>query len=356
MEDRYVIKDGKKLRCGFTTGTCAASTAKACVELLEGLRDIKNLHINVITNNDIELNLTLVRLSKIDDYAEATIIKDAGDDPDITDGMEIGVRVKRRNDDKILITGGEGIGIVKRKGLFGEVGDYAINPGPKKMIERNIKEVSSSGYDVEIFAPRGSKIAKDTYNVNMGIEGGISILGSTGIVEPMSEDAILKTIFLETEGQKLISDSLLLFPGNYGENMAKKIGFTQEGVKMSNYIGETVQYAVNIGFKKIILIGHIGKFAKLSLGAFNTHNRTCDLRMEAFVYYLSIMGAPRDLIIEVDKCLTSEEACELIINNGFEKVFTLMEDGIVKRLRRYVKRDDFDFKVHFYSMERGMLI
>lgn len=354
MEDKYVIKDGKKLRCGYTTGSCTAASALAALLLLEEGK--KTSYQEVIIPNDKKLKLPVYSLGLLPDGgAYASVIKDAGDDPDITDGMEVGVRLRKRNDSEVVITGGEGIGIIKRPGLFGEVGDFAINPAPRKMIEENIKRHTQNGYDVEIYAPKGEEISLKTYNRNMGIEGGVSILGTTGIVEPMSEAALVKTIFMEIDAERLKSDTLLLFPGNYGKDIAESLNLPMEGVKMSNFIGEAVSYAVSVGFKKIILVGHIGKFAKVSLGAFQTHNRTCDLRMEAFVYYLALRGAPVELMKRVNDCLTAEEGVKIVMEEGWSVIFEDMRQGITDRMEKYVKDDSVEFKVHFYSMEKGLL-
>ena len=154
--------------------------------------------------------------------------------------MEIYAKVRKRNDGEIYIDGGEGIGRISRKGLFGEIGEAAINPVPRQMIEKEVKEVSNSGYDVIIYAPMGSKIGKKTYNKNIGIDGGISIIGTKGIVYPMSEEALLKTIYLEVDTviQKYGIDKIVLVPGNYGEKIADSLGYKEGKVKVSNYIGE----------------------------------------------------------------------------------------------------------------------
>lgn len=350
-----VIKDGKKLRCGFTTGSCATACAKAACELLEDKREIEDKSIFIRTNTGEVLNLTLLKLYREGEYAIATIIKDAGDDLDITDGIEVGVKLKKNLSKEIEIIGGPGVGIIKRKGLFGNVGDPAINPGPRKMISDSIREVSQGGYIVEIFVPEGEEIANNTFNKNLGIEGGISILGSTGIVMPMSDEALKKTIYLEMDLRRQDGDEILLVPGNYGEKIARDLGYSLEPVKVSNFIGEAIQYAYNKDFKKIILIGHIGKLSKVSVGAFNTHNRVCDLRMEAFIYYLSLLGAPKDHIKLIDGCLTSEEAAEKIIALGYKSFFQDMKLGIKTRLLRYIKAEDFNFEIHLYTMERGLL-
>ena len=354
MKNMYVVKGGKKLRCGYTTGSCSAAAAKACVIMLQENREIAKVSID--TPSGVKLELDVVSPELGPNYASCCIIKDGGDDPDVTNGMEICARVSRRTDRQIVIDGGEGIGRITRKGLFGKVGEAAINPAPRKMIQDEIRKVSADGFDVLIYAPRGAEIGKKTFNPSIGIEGGISILGTTGIVEPMSERALLETIYLEID---LLYDEgyreIILFPGNYGENMVKQLGLAGKGVKVSNYIGEAILYVYHKGFKKVTLVGHIGKLSKLSLGAFNTHSRVCDLRMEAFIYYLAFAGAPLDLLNQVKACTTTEEALETIIKSGYRTVLQEMKRGCMERLRKYLKDDDFDIEVYIYSMKYGVL-
>ena len=354
MKDVYVIKEGKKLRCGYTTGSCAAGAAKAAVLMLEAGENIN--HVNIDTPAGIRLKLQ-INNPKIDkNKASCSIIKDGGDDPDSTDGIKIYAQVEKREDNKILIDGGIGIGRINRKGLFGEIGEAAINPIPKKMIEKEIREVSDGGYNVLIYAPEGKEIAKKTYNQNIGIEGGISIIGTKGIVYPMSEDALIKTIYLEVDAieEKYGKEHIVLVPGNYGEKIAYSLGLIDGRAKVSNYIGDSILYIYNKGFKSMTLIGHIGKLAKLSIGAFNTHNKVCDGRMEAFIYYLALKGAPMKLLERINLALTAEEALNICIESGFEEIVKDMEKGAEMRIRKYLKDENYPVKVIIYSMERGV--
>ena len=354
MKDMFVVKGGKKLRCGYTTGSCSAAAAKACVIMLHENREISKVSID--TPSGVKLELDVVSPELGEGYASCCIIKDGGDVPDVTNGMEICARVSRRTDRQIVIDGGEGIGRITKKGFFGKVGEAAINPAPRKMIQDEIRKVSADGFDVLIYAPRGAEIGEKTFNPSIGIEGGISILGTTGIVEPMSERALLETIYLEID---LLYDEgyreIILFPGNYGENMVKQLGLAGKGVKISNYIGEAILYVYHKGFKKVTLVGHIGKLSKLSLGAFNTHSRVCDLRMEAFIYYLAFAGAPLDLLKQVKACTTTEEALEVILKAGYQSILQEMKKGCMERLRKYLKDDEFDIEVCIYSMKHGVL-
>ncbi|MFA5576350.1 MAG: cobalt-precorrin-5B (C(1))-methyltransferase CbiD [Tissierellaceae bacterium] len=352
--DLYVIKDGKNLRCGYTTGSCATAAAKASALMLETGKIIS--YVEIDTPAGIRLKLQVNNPQITEEAASCSIIKDAGDDPDNTDGIEIYARVVKRKDRKINIDGGQGIGRIRRKGLFGKPGDAAINPVPRKMIEKEVREVKDSGYDILIFAPRGEEIGRKTFNKNIGIEGGISIIGTKGIVYPMSEDAFLKTIYMEMDmiANGPGKEHIILVPGNYGEKQADELKIDGPRVRISNFLGDSLLYAYNKGFKSISLIGHIGKFAKLSIGVFNTHSKVCDGRMEAFVYYLSLMGAPMDLLNKVNNCVTAEEGLNTSIEAGYGQVVKHMEKGGEERIRRYLKNEDYKVRVIIYFMERGV--
>ena len=354
--DLFVIKDGKSLRCGYTTGSCAAAAAKAAAFMLESGEKINYVEIDTPANVILKVEVYNAIITR--EYASCSIVKDAGDDPDNTDGIEIFARVSKRNDEKIVIDGGEGIGRITRKGLFGEVGEAAINPVPRQMIEREVRQINKCGYDILIYAPQGEIIGKKTFNSYIGIEGGISIIGTKGIVYPMSEEALLKTIYMEVDmlEQKYGNDHIVLVPGNYGEKISQSLGIKEPIVKVSNFLGDSLLYVYNKGYKSITLIGHIGKFAKLSIGVFNTHSKVCDCRMEAFIYYLSLMGAPMNLLEKVNNAITAEEGLNICIEEGYGQVLKQMEKGAEDRIRRYLKDDGYSIKVIIYSMERGVEI
>jgi len=354
MLDLYVIKEGKRLRCGYTTGSCAAAAAKAAAIMLETGKVLQFVEIDTPAN--IPLKLEVHNPSIDPEKASCAIVKDAGDDPDNTDGIEIYAEVRKRQDGQVHIHGGTGIGRIVRKGLFGTVGQAAINPVPLQMIEKEVRAVSDKGYDVTIYAPQGEVIAKKTFNANIGIEGGISIIGTKGIVYPMSEEALIKTIYMEMDmvEQKHGLSNIILVPGNYGEKISDTLGLSEARVKISNYIGDSLLYAYNKGFQSMTLIGHIGKFSKLSIGVFNTHSKVCDGRMEAFIYYLALMGAPRQLIEEVNGAVTAEEGLHICIDAGYGEVIKKMEQGAEQKIRKYIKDENYPVKVIIYSMERGV--
>lgn len=352
--DLYVIKEGKNLRCGYTTGSCATAAAKAAAIMLERKEIIKYVEIDTPAN--IRLKLEVHNPVIEDEYATCSIVKDAGDDPDNTDGIEIYAKVTKRSDGQVLIDGGRGIGRITRKGLFGEVGQAAINPVPRQTIEKEVREVSDRGYEVLIYAPEGVAIGKKTFNSYIGIEGGISIIGTKGIVYPMSEEALLKTIYMEVDMllDQYGDEHIVLVPGNYGEKVSESLGINKPRTKISNFIGDSLLYVYNKGFKSITLIGHIGKFSKLSIGVFNTHSKVCDGRMEAFIYYLSFMGAPIELLEQVNSAITAEEGLNICIEAGYGQVVKHMENGAERRIKKYLKDEDYKVKVIIYSMERGV--
>ncbi len=354
MKDLYIYHKGKKLRCGYTTGSCAAAASKAAALMLHHQTPVDQVRIQ--TPDGIELSLEI--RNPVFDHLKAScsVIKDAGDDHDSTDGMEIVAEVKKGADHTISIKGGEGIGRITKSGFWGKAGDPAINPVPRQMITDEVSSVSDCGWDITISAPGGKEIAEKTLNKKLGIINGISIIGTKGIVEPMSVEALKQTIYLEIDSiRKGGSDEILLFLGNYGQQVAKQLELSDPSVKISNFIGDSVLYCKNLEFKRITLIGHIGKLCKLSLGAFYTHSSTCDLRLEAFVYYLALAGAPLDLMTAVSQCSDTEEALKKVFANNYGKIVTNMRQGCIDRIRKYVKDPAFDIDVLIYSMQRGVL-
>lgn len=355
MDQLKIIVDGEEMRCGYTTGSTATAASKAA--LIGLLTDEKIENVKIDTPAGIKLDLKVETIEIHPDYSIASVKKDAGDDPDLTDGIEIFAKVSFNNSDEINIDGGFGVGRITKKGLFGEIGEAAINPVPKEMIKKELKALTDKGLDILIYIPQGEEIGKKTFNSNIGIEGGISIIGSKGIVYPMSLKALMDTIYLEIDMIKENhgTENLILVPGNYGQTIASEIGLNIPIVQMSNYIGDTLKYAYSKDFKNFTLIGHIGKFAKLSIGIFNTHSKEADTRLEAFIYYMALNGINLEILKEINSYLTAEEAMERLIELGYEDIIYQMENGAEKRVKRYLKDEDIDVKVLIYSMKRGIL-
>lgn len=352
--DFFVVKEGKKLRCGYTTGSCAAAAAKAATMML--VQGIVPEYVEIETPAGIGLKLKVVNPFRGNDFASCCIIKDAGDDPDVTDKIEIYAKVSKRKDAEIIIDGGQGIGRITRQGFWGNIGEAAINKVPRSMILKEVTKIFQGGLNVLIYAPHGAKIGKKTFNSNLGINGGISIIGTRGIVEPMSDDALKQTIYLGID--EISKDSLeeiILYPGNYGEKVVEDLGLLGPKIKVSNYFGDSLLYCYHLGFKKITIVGHIGKLCKLSIGCFNTHSKISDVRIEAFIYYLAIKGAPFSIIEKVNQAVTSEEALKISMEGGYSHIVDEMVKGTIHRIKRYIKDDDFNIKVIMYSMDYGVL-
>lgn len=318
-----MVKDNKKLRWGYTTGSCAAAAAQRAVALLLNASISADEEIALMTPKGIQLRLSPEKTEKGEDWASCCIRKDAGDDPDITNGILIYARVSKLPEEaepKIKIIGGDGVGRVTKPGLACGIGEAAINPVPRAMITEQVKAVCdeldySDGLLVEISVPEGKEIAKRTYNPRLGIEGGISILGTSGIVEPMSEQALIDTIKTEMNVRKAEGfEYLVLTPGNYGETFLKKHWNCEQlaTVKCSNYIGEALDYAEELKFKGILLVGHIGKLIKTAAGIMNTHSKYGDARMEIMAAHAALAGATEATVEKLFSSVTTEEAIAVL--------------------------------------------
>ena len=350
----YIYKRGKKLKCGYTTGSCAAGAAKAAALMLLGQKPLSCVHLDTPAGIPLRLEVRNPNISPRE--ASCCIVKDAGDDADVTHGLSVYANVRRRNDGRIAIRGGAGIGTITKPGFWGERGEPAINPVPRRMISDAVRSVDSNGWDISIAAPQALAICGRTFNSKLGIEGGISILGTTGIVEPMSEDAWLKTIFLEIDSAlETGGRELLLYLGNYGKQFARTLELDLPAVKISNFIGEVLLYCREKRVERVVLVGHIGKMSKLSLGIFNTHSKVSDARIEAFVYHLALAGASAKVLKEVSACTDTEAAVALVFRQGYRHVFERMAADCARRIVRYVGGEAFRLDIVIYSMNRNVV-
>ena len=371
LEGYYTIKNNKKMRFGYTTGSCAAAAAKGAARMLLGGETIST--VSLMTPKGILLDLELLDIRREENAVSCAVRKDAGDDPDTTDGVLVYARVEKRvkplpveaalePDDRkgllsgdtkdgisvhsrsevsdggtgaapeaesaftgkpaprITIDGGIGVGRVTKPGLKQKIGEAAINPVPRSMILHAVEETADQyeyegALHVTISVPGGEELAKKTFNPRLGIQGGISILGTSGIVEPMSEKALIDSIRVEMSQHAAMGEEyLIVTPGNYGADYLREhmsLPF-EKNIKCSNYVGETIDMAVEMGVKGILFVAHIGKFVKVALGIMNTHSHSADGRMEAMSAAAIRAGAGIDCARELLACNTTDEALTVL--------------------------------------------
>ena len=325
---RRLVGD-KWLRCGYTTGTCAAAAAKAATTMLLTGRPLADVRLT--TPGGVALTLDVLDAAFDGRQARCAVRKDGGDDPDATDGALIYATVERAAGEAIIIDGGPGIGRVTRPGLDQPVGAAAINSVPRRMIEEAVREADPGpgpgGWRVTITCPAGEAIAAKTFNPRLGITGGISILGTTGIVEPMSNAALIETTareisVLAADGVK----DLLVVVGNYGAAFARdNLGLTaaeglcQPGaqpayglVMSSNFIGDAVASAAANDFANVLVIGHLGKLVKLGIGMLNTHSSQGDGRIETLIACALEAGAGLDCLRQLLGCVSTDAAVTVL--------------------------------------------
>lgn len=317
------------MRYGFTTGSCAAAAAKAAAYMLLSGRQ-KNT-ITIETPKGIPYTAEILEITRGEKAVQCAVRKDGGDDPDITSGALIYAEVSltdhtrmQATDTRIHIDGGIGVGRVTKPGLDQPVGNAAINHVPREMIAKEVLEVCDlmdykGNLQVIISVPEGEAIAKQTFNPRLGIVGGISILGTSGIVEPMSNQALLDTIRVELNQRRAEGfDYIAVAPGNYGLDFMKKAyGYDlDKSVKCSNFIGVTIDMAVECGFTRMLLTGHIGKLIKVAGGIMNTHSKEADCRMELLSAFAIHEGAGADVAAKILDCVATEEAVRLLREAG----------------------------------------
>lgn len=358
---RFIWKDQQKLRTGYTTGSCAAAAAKAAAYMLFSGREIRQ--VSLMTPSGIRLYLDIEHIEIQKDRASCAVKKDSGDDPDVTNGVYVYASIEKNDSGDLCLDGGEGVGRVTRKGLEQKIGEAAINQVPRSMICQAVREeMEKAGYtggvDIVISIPGGEVLAEKTFNPRLGIVGGLSVLGTSGIVEPMSERALTDTIYLEMKMQKEGGHDLCyLVPGNYGEDFLREsIGYKGErAVKCSNYIGEAIDDALRLSMKGLLLVGHAGKLVKVAAGVMNTHSRQADCRMEVFASHAAMAGAQKDLVKQIMDCTTTLEAIELLEAEGMleQAMHTIME-----RMEYYLRQragKDLEIAAVVFTKEKGML-
>ncbi len=353
------------MKKGFTTGSCAAAASKAAAIML--LSGKEKTEIEIETPAGIKYRPKIEKIDMGDGCVSCAVRKESGDDPDVTNGVYICSRVsfgdESDNGGEVIIRGGKGVGRVTKPGLDQPVGNAAINSVPRMMIENEVKQVMEF-FDhkgqmvVEISVPEGEELAARTFNPRLGIEGGISIIGTTGIVEPMSTKALLDTIKVELrQAKEMGAEIAVISPGNYGLTFMKETYDydLDRAVKCSNYIGDTIDMACELGFKKLLLCGHVGKLIKVSGGIMNTHSAEGDCRMELMAAAAIKCGASRQALEEILECVACEEAVAIYDREGirekcFEYIMERIEFFLQKRGKGLIETECI-----VYSNSQGLL-
>lgn len=345
LEDFYVIRNQKKMRFGYTTGSCAAAACKGAALILLGGEMLTR--VDLMTPKGILLHLELLDIQTGKDYVSCAVRKDAGDDPDTTDGILVYARVEKANVEGFVLDGGSGVGRVTRPGLSQNIGEAAINPVPRSMILRSVREAADrfdyeGGLKITVSVPGGEEIAGKTFNPRLGIVGGISILGTSGIVEPMSEKALIESIRVEMKQHVASGEEyLLVTPGNYGADYLREhmtLPF-EKNIKCSNYVGETIDMAIDMGVKGILFVSHIGKFVKVAAGIMNTHSHSADGRMEILASNAIRAGADLDCARRILDAGTTDEALEILKK---DEILTPTMKEITDRIQFYLDHRSYE--------------
>ena len=357
------------MKKGFTTGSCAAAASKAATYMLLTGQEKNNIEIE--TPAGIMFKAAIVDKKRQDNQVSCAVIKDGGDDPDVTTGAHVTATVSLLENGmeslearpSIIIDGGFGVGRITLPGLDQPVGNAAINSVPRSMIEKEVLEVCrfldfKGKLQIEISVPEGKDLAARTFNPRLGIVDGISILGTTGIVEPMSNKALVDTIRVELNQKRALgAKRAIVSPGNYGKEFMKEhFGYNLDSsVKCSNFIGETVDICCELGFERMVLAGHIGKLIKVAGGIMNTHSHEADSRMEILASAAIRVGADVALARSILKCLNTEEALHLIDDSG---LLQATMDIVLEKILFYLDfraQGRLKFECILYSNEFGLL-
>ncbi|MGN8896119.1 cobalt-precorrin-5B (C(1))-methyltransferase CbiD [Flavonifractor sp. HCP28S3_F3] len=357
----YLPVGKERLRCGYTTGTCAAAAAAGAVRRLltgEALPAVR-----VDTPAGISVEAELLDHAAGPDWASCAVRKDGGDDPDVTDGALIYARAERTDAPGVAIDGGTGVGRVTRPGLDQPVGQAAINSTPRRMIREQAERVmAEAGYTggvlVTVSVPEGEKLAGHTFNPRLGIEGGISILGTSGIVRPMSEAALIDSLYLEQDMARAAGvTDLLMTPGNYGDSFAEgTLGLDlTHRCTCSNYLGMAIDHAAGLGFSSLLLVGHLGKLIKAAAGSMNTHSRVADGRRETLTAHAALAGGSPELLRALFDSPTTDAGVELLKKAGLlEPVMASIGAALEDQLRHRAG-PELEIEAVFFSNQYGIL-
>ena len=360
-EDNYVYYNGRKLRKGFTTGTTATAATVAAIRTLLNQEPQETVTVHAANG---KIAIFDVEQTDFDEQqASCAIKKDGGDDQDATDGTLIFATVKLRDDNVIHLDGGEGVGRVTKEGLANKPGMPAINPTPRRVIKAAAREElgEKRGVDIVISVPEGERIAKLTYNPRLGIVGGISILGTSGVVTPMSESSWKHSISIEMNIHRKRGDNtIVLVPGNYGEDFAKdELGIPNAKiVQMSNFVGYVLHETQRLGFTKVLIVGDLGKMIKVAGGIFSTHSKDADARAEIMVANLALMGGvPTAFLRKINQCLTTISMIKMIDEAGYQDVYQMIADKIKLRAEKLLahREPHVEIDAVIFSRESGFL-
>ena len=357
----YIPVGSRQLRCGYTTGTCAAAAAAGAAHLLLTGESLPAVHID--TPGGVTVEAELLEHTTGPGWACCAVRKDGGDDPDVTHGTLICARVEKRPSSGLTIDGGAGVGRVTSPGLDQPVGAAAINSTPRRMIREQVeRQMAQAGYreglSVTISVPEGEQLAEHTFNPRLGIVGGISILGTSGIVRPMSEAALIESLYLEQEVLQAAGvEHLLVTPGNYGDAFVQQtLGLgLEKRCTSSNYIGHTIDHAVGLGFRSLLIVGHLGKLIKVAAGNLNTHSKVSDGRRETLTAHAALAGGNPQLLKALFDSPTTDAGVDLLKKEGLlEPVMQSIARALEEQLRHRAG-PEMDIGAIFFSNQYGLL-
>ncbi|MBA4459146.1 MAG: cobalt-precorrin-5B (C(1))-methyltransferase [Nitrosopumilaceae archaeon] len=327
----YFVVEEKKLRTGYTTGSSATAASKAALLSIIRQQKIEEIEITLPKKTTIKIPVNSCQFEE--NKAQCSVIKDGGDDPDVTHGAEIIVELTfNENKKQIEIDGGEGVGIVTKPGLGLEINKPAINPVPKKMITENLQEIGKEilnerGIRVVISVPKGKELGPKTDNPRIGIKDGISILGTSGIVIPFSTASYAASIRQNLDVSLAMgNDTVVLTTGGRSEDFAKKIVDLPEHcfVQMGDFSGYTIQQCGKKNIKKAYVVGFIGKLAKMAAGVKQTHVKGSKVDMNFLAELAKKVNADQKVIDSIKKANTARHVSEIIQENNVDGFFELV--------------------------------
>lgn len=333
-------KPRQKLRTGFTTGTCATAAAKASLVAIMTQKKIKSVEVILPKGKKITINIASCKFNST--KAKCSVIKDGGDDPDVTHGAEIIVELQLTdNTNQVEIDGGRGVGRVTKPGLGLEIGSAAINPTPKKMIHENLtltgKQIlKKNGIKVIISVPKGKEIAPKTDNPRLGITDGISILGTTGIVIPYSTASFAASIRQSLDVTIAMNDdTVVLTTGGRSEEFSKKEIRLPDHcfVQMGDFAGYAIQQCAKKGIKKARVAGFIGKLTKMAMGVKQTHVKGSKVDMDFLAKIASRCGATKETLDQIKNANTARHVQEIITKNKVDGFFSAICSEVYKQMR-----------------------